>query len=160
MIRSLSIAFLTVALSACNTSAPARFFTLMPASATSAIGQQGIGDKVIAVGPVTIPASLNQAQIVVSKGDHEVDVRENERWASPLKDEITAALAARLASLVGGATVAADSQTAADHADVRILVDFARIELKPGDKVTLDAVWTVKSGGKDVSRHGRTVVSV
>lgn len=102
--------------------------TNKPVATQAPLGESA---KVIAVGPVTIPAALDQPQLVVSVGGHEVEVLEEHRWAAPLKDEITSALAARLSGLVSNATVTAYGQSAALNPNVRVLVDVSRFELRP-----------------------------
>ena len=148
---------LIAALAACASPAD-RFYTLMPATAatarsakTSAVG------KVVVVGPVTIPAAVDQPQMVINTGDHQV---ESERWAAPLKDEFTAALAARLGALLPAETVAAHHQSAGLDAAMRILVDVSRFELGPGDRASLDALWIIKNTADGSMRRGRTQVTV
>lgn len=155
---TVSIAFLA----GCVASAPARFYTLMPTNEpVAAEGTLSDSARVIVVGPVTIPAALDQPQLVITTGDHEVEVLEQHRWAAPLKDEVTSALAARLSRLAGDATVAAYGQSAALEPNVRILVDVSRFELRPQEKVVLDALWTIKTNdGATESRRGRTNLAV
>lgn len=159
-LRSLSIWFLAM-LAGCA-SAPDTYYTLMPESAMRAdtASTQGI-ERVIVVGPVTIPASLDQANMVISKGGHRIDVRESERWAGPLKEEFTSALAARLGLLVHNAAVVPYRQSAGTEPWVRIAVDVSRLDLGPGKQATLDALWVIKSSGKDsAEQRGRTQVTV
>jgi uncharacterized lipoprotein YmbA len=160
MTRFLWMMMLVGLCAGCASSAPARFYTLMPANdPTTARGTLSDSTKVIVVGPVTIPAALDQPQWVVSKGEHEVEVLEEHRWAAPLKDEITSALVARLAPLVGDAMVTAYAQSASLNPDVRILADISRFELRPGDKAVFEALWTIKTN--DVTaRRGHTHLTI
>jgi len=145
----------------CGGSVPARFYTLMPAGEpTAARGALSDGAELIVVGPVTIPAALDQPQWVVSKGEHEVEVLEQHRWAAPLKDEIASALAARLSRLLGDATVAAYAQSASLKPDVRILADISRFELHPGDRIVFEALWTVEAKDEGKVRRGLTRLSI
>jgi uncharacterized lipoprotein YmbA len=141
---------------------PVRFYTLMPTNEPVATqGAPSESATVVVVGPVTIPAALDQPQLVISTGGHEVEVLEEHRWAAPLKDEITSALAARLSGLVGSAMVTAYGQSAALDPNVRIFVDVSRFELRPKKEVVLDALWTIKSNGSaKESRRGRTNLAV
>ncbi|MGX2040405.1 PqiC family protein [Methylocaldum sp. MU1018] len=161
MIRFLSMILLIGLCTGCGGSAPARFYTLMPTDdPASARGTVGDGAEVIVVGPVTIPAALDQPQWVVTKSEHEVEVLEQHRWAAPLKDEITGALAARLSRLLGNATIAAYAQSASLDPDVRIQADISRFELIPGDRVVLDALWTIKANDEGAARHGHTRLTI
>ncbi|HYE35610.1 PqiC family protein [Methylocaldum sp.] len=145
----------------CGGSAPARFYTLMPTNdPATARGTLSDSTEVIVVGPVTIPAALDQPQLVITKGEHEVEVLEQHRWAAPFKDEITSALAARLSRLLGNATVAAYLQSGSLDPDVRILVDISRFELRPGDGGAFEALWTIKSNDERTARRGHTKLSI
>lgn len=146
---------------ACATSSPARFYTLMPANGPIATrGTLSDAGNVIMLGPVTVPAALNQPQWVVAKSEHELEVLEQHRWAAPLKDEITAALTARLSHLVRDATVAAYSQMASFDPSERILVDVSRFELRPGESVVFEALWTIKADQKTIARRGHTSLAI
>lgn len=160
MMRRLALCGLTLALAGCS-SAPDRFYTLMPdfrsgprPAATTTV------ERVVVVGPVTVPAALNQAQMVVSRGGQQMDVREAERWSAPLKEEFTAALAARLETLLPQLAVAVHHQSAGLDAELRIQVDVSRFELGPGRQTTLDALWVIKGGDPVAERRGRTRLAV
>lgn len=150
---------LTALLCGCA-SEPDTFYTLMPAASHPRSPSTTEVNRVIAVGPVTIPSGIDQAQLVINKGNHQLDIRESERWGSPLKDELNAALVARLGNVLANSTVVAYRQSAGVDAQIRILVDIARFELGPGNQASLDAVWTIKEGEESLEKRGRTVVSI
>jgi uncharacterized lipoprotein YmbA len=81
------------------TSAPVRYYTLtpppdktLPASETT---------LAIDVRVVHIPPQLNRSELMVRTGPTEVTLLENERWASPVKDEIKDALRLELQRRLG-----------------------------------------------------------
>ncbi|MGX2030722.1 PqiC family protein [Methylocaldum gracile] len=161
MIRFLWMTIFVSLFAGCGGSAPARFYTLMPANdLVAARGTLSDSAKIIVVGPVTIPAALDQPQLVVTKGEHEVEVLEQHRWAAPLKDEITSALAARLSRLVGDATVTAYAQSTSLDPNVRILIDISRFELRPKDRAVFEALWTIKMNDETAVRRGHTNVAI
>lgn len=161
MIRLLWTMIFAGLLAACAGSAPARFYTLMPVNEpVAARGTLSDAAKVIMLGPVTVPAALDQPQWVVTKSGHEVEVLEQHRWAAPLKDEITAALTARLSHLVRDATVAAYAQSASLDPSARILVDVSRFELRPGESVVFEALWTIKADKERTARRGHTSLAI
>ena len=82
--RCVLLVIATLALAACATSPPSRFYTLSgpPAPAAPATTLS------IAVGPVAIPAVVDRPEIVVSVGENEVWLDEFNRWASPLAEAI------------------------------------------------------------------------
>ncbi|NJD06578.1 MAG: membrane integrity-associated transporter subunit PqiC [Methylococcaceae bacterium] len=160
MTPRLALFGLTLVLAGCS-SAPDRFYTLMP---DSRAGPRPVAttkvERVVVVGPVTVPAMVNQAQLVITQGGQQMDVREAERWAAPLKEEFTAALAARLEALLPQMAVAVHHQSAGIDAELRIQVDVSRFELGPGRQTALDALWVVKSDDPTSERRGRTRLAV
>lgn len=156
MTRRLALFGLTLVLAGCG-SAPDRFYTLMPdARSGSRPAATAAVERVVVVGPVTVPAMLNQAQMVINQGGQQMDVREAERWAAPLKEEFTAALAARLEALLPQMAVAVHHQSAGIDAELRIQVDVSRFDLGPGRQTALDALWVVKGDDPAAERRGRT----
>jgi uncharacterized protein len=117
------------------TSAPIRYYTLtpsldntVPASATS---------LAIDVRIVHIPAQLNRAELMVRAGPTEVTLLENERWASPLNDEIKDALRLelqrRLAGMAGLRPV---------FARLTLDIDVQRLEAELGRHALLEVSWS------------------
>ena len=74
----------------------------------------------------------------------QVEVREDDRWASSLPDEIRYALIAGLSHQAG----AADAKTVARNGDVpvyQVAVDVQRFESWPGSHTLIDVVWDVRT---------------
>ena len=96
-----------VALAAGCASSPSHFYTLSatvaPVAATSKIS--------VVVGPVTVPAAVDQPQIVVSTGANQVTFDEFNRWASPLQDNIARVVAENLVAALGTPRVTLFPQT-------------------------------------------------
>jgi uncharacterized lipoprotein YmbA len=143
-------------------STPDSYYTLMPSTGPDFRSRTTLApNDLVVVGPVTIPAMLDQTQMVISKEGNEMDVRETERWTAPLKDEITAGLTARLSEMLPDITVVAYLQSAGSGAETRVTADFSRFQLGPGQQTVLDALWTIKrSGVEQALRRGRTQISV
>ena len=89
----ISIALAAAALAGCGTSAPARFYTLAPTAPRTGAPVHAS----VIVGPVTIPASVDQPQFVVQVAANRVEVDEFNRWVAPLNDSIARAVAGDLA---------------------------------------------------------------
>jgi uncharacterized lipoprotein YmbA len=147
--RGVSIAIAALALAACATSPPSRFFTLSgppaPPSPPSALS--------VVVGPVAVPGVVDRPEIVVSVGENEVWLDEFNRWASPLGEAIALATAENLSVALGTARATSLAQSAAGDADYRVSVEVQRFESSPGSYALLDAVFTVRR-----STDGRTAV--
>ena len=146
---------LAAALAAGCATAPSRFYSL--SSTSTADGTPATPAKVM-VGPVTIPASVDQPEFVVQVAPNRVEVDEFNRWVAPLSDGIARAVAGDLVVLLGTPDVAG-SQLANFTPDYRVTIDIQRFETTRGQGVTVEAVWTVRktAGGETVS--GRTVAS-
>ena len=140
-----------LALAACATTPPSRFYTLSgavpPASATSPLS--------IVVGPVTIPAVVDRPEIVIAVSENEVWLDEYNRWAGPLGEAIAVAAAEDLAAALGTLRATAAVQAATD-ADYRVSVEVQRFESAPGAYALLDAVFTVRRTSDGRSASGRT----
>jgi uncharacterized lipoprotein YmbA len=134
-------------------SAPSHYYTL---NATSTpVSVSAVRGKV-SVGPVTVPASVDQPQFVTQASPNRVDVDEFNRWASPLGDNIARVVAQNLVVLLGTPNVAIDP-LANFIPDYAVAIDVQRFESVRGQHTYLVAVWTVRStapGG--ATRSGRT----
>lgn len=81
---------------------PAKFYLLQPLAKTEAIQQETAHGhpQLIGVGPVEIPAYLDRPQIVTAGSGAEMQLDEFQRWAEPLRDNITQVLAENLKLLM------------------------------------------------------------
>ncbi|MCY0388865.1 PqiC family protein [Robbsia sp. Bb-Pol-6] len=139
-------------LGACAHTPDSRFFTLSgstPDNAGAAPGATVDGTALpmatpllIEVLPVNIPGQVSRPQIVSTTGAGDVKLEEYNRWASPLADEIGGALSQSLTRSLG----AIDSYRTPHPAGstvYRITVNVQRFESVPGERATIDAVWSV-----------------
>jgi uncharacterized lipoprotein YmbA len=136
----------------CST-APSRFYSL--ASTATADGTPPTSAAVM-VGPVTIPAAVDQPEFVVQVAPNRVQVDEFNRWVAPLNDSIARAVAGDLVVLLGTPEVA-NSQLANFVPDYRVTIDVQRFESIQGQAAVVEAVWTVRKTAGGVIRSGRTV---
>jgi len=129
-----------------------RFYTLSPTTTAAAPASR----LSLAVGPVSVPAAVDRPQIVVSTGANQVRLEEFDRWASPLKDEISRVVAENLVAMLGTAQVTQSPPTLSGAAVYRIAIEVQRFESAPGESAKMDAVWTVRRTKDDKSVTGRT----
>ena len=148
----ISIALVAVVAAGCST-APSRFYSR--ASVAKADGTPATPAAVM-VGPVTIPASVDQPEFVVQVAPNRVEVDEFNRWVSPLNDSIARAVTGDLVVLLGTPDVAS-AQMANFTPDYRVTIDVQRFESIQGQAATLEAVWTVRKAAGGETRSGRTV---
>ena len=147
----ISIAFFVTS-AGCSTT-PARFYSLD--STATADGAPAANASVM-VGPVTVPASVDQPEFVVQVAPNRVEVDEFNRWVAPLNDSIARAVAGDLVVLLGSPDVAS-SQLSNFNPDYRVTIDVQRFESIRGNAAVVEAVWTVKKTVGGETRSGRTV---
>jgi uncharacterized lipoprotein YmbA len=151
---SLAILCTLAALTAGCASSPSHFYTL---SATASPGSSVSKDS-IAVGPVSMPAAVDQPQIVVSTGTNQVTFDEFNRWASPLQDNVARVVAENLGAILGTPRVTLFPLTLNVEVDYRVQIEVRNFESVPGKLASLDAVWTVRRTKNGKSDTGRTSV--
>jgi hypothetical protein len=151
---ALPIACLLAALAAGCASPPARFYTLSATAAPSAAASK----LAVAVGPVSVPAAVDQPQIVVSTSANQVTLDDFNRWASPLQNNIARVVADNLVALLGTPRVTLFPQTLGADVDYRVQIEIRNFESAPGKYASLDAVWTVRRTKDGKTETGRTSV--
>ena len=149
-----SVAILAMLAAGCGSSQPSRFYALSPAKIPSATSS----DVSVAVGPVTVPAEVDRPQIVVNVGANQVRLDEFNRWASPLQNGISRAVAENLVLMLGTSRVTLSTQMLGVDADYRAAVEVQRFESAPGEAAALDAVWSVRRAKDGRTEMGRTTV--
>jgi uncharacterized protein len=134
-------------------SKPSRFYTLSAAPSPPATPS----DLSVTVGPVSVPAAVDRAQIVVALGPNQVRLDEFNRWDAPLQNAVARVVTENLVTLLGTPRVALSPQTLTT-ADYRVAIEVQRFESTLGEAATLDAVWTVSRTKDGKSQTGRTTV--
>ena len=107
-------------------------------------------DFLLEVMPVSVPPSLDQAYLAIRRGQTEIEFVDDERWASPLDNEIRSALAVRLAARLNTDDVDAGSAPS-DNAGRQVAtlrVRIRQLDVWPGSRVQLTAGWRVGFRGR------------
>jgi len=146
------IALAAVFLSACGTSATPRFYRL--ASSATPAGAPSMQTAVM-VGPVSVPAAVDQPQFVVQVSPNRVEVDEFNRWDAPLADSIARAVAGDLSVLLANPNVATAPMADFNPA-YTVTINVQRFESVKGGEALVDAVWVVRSAAGN-TRSGRTI---
>jgi hypothetical protein len=151
--RLILFALVAVVAAGCGTTAPARFFNLD----STAVADGGPATHgAVMVGPVSIPASVDQPQFVLQVAPNRVEVEEFNRWAAPLSDSIARVVAGDLVVLLGTPDIAA-AQLANFSPDYQVTIDVLRFDSIRGQAVVFEAMWAVRSKAGGYTRTGRTV---
>ncbi|WP_083654647.1 PqiC family protein [Burkholderia sp. SRS-W-2-2016] len=151
-----------IALAACS-SPSSRFYTLGGAAnadgAAPAVARTASAPAwLIEVAPVNVPPQVSRNQLVVQTGPTQVQLLEQERWASLPGDEIRRALSTDLTQQLG--TLDAFGTARPDDVAVyRIAMNVQRFESWPGSHALLDAVWSVRAVRSNAVMTCRSVVS-
>jgi uncharacterized lipoprotein YmbA len=153
--KRLAIALAAFALAACGASPRERYYTLTPEASAPVTGTSTLA---IAVGPVSVPAAVDQPQIVAQVAANQVALHEYHRWASPLKGEIARVLAADLAQELGTPRVWSWSHATFANADLQVVVDVQRFDSVLGEAVTIEALWTIRPFAAGPPKTGRSFV--
>lgn len=101
----------------------------------------------IDVQSVVVPAQVARNQLVARVSDTRVEVLEDERWASPLSDEIRAALSIATTQQLGGLNTRFSEEKGAVPI-YRVAADVQRFESWLGSRVVVDAIWSIRSPGE------------
>lgn len=155
VLRAWSAAGLLLALCACASSEPARFYGL------SAVGSPGTSLPATAAGvdggtvvlqTLRFPEYLNRPQIVTRSGANTFEFAEFDRWAEPLNVAFQRSLAVTLAGLLPRHTVVSQPLVRTE-ADYRIGGEVLRFDTDAAGLAVLEVQWTLERGGS-----GTTVV--
>ena len=139
-----------LALAACGTPPPTHFHSLMPTDIAALPGVPAASGVVVRLEPIRVPAQVDQAQWLVQLGDDSMAVLEQERWASPLRDELQQALMEEL--IVGQGAIDARTQPA-PSAVARVAIDVRRFDSLPGREARIQGSWTITgSDARNASR--------
>jgi uncharacterized protein len=117
------------------TSAPVRYYTLTPTPDKTLPALETI--LAIDVQVVHTPPQLNRAELMVRAGPTEVTLLENERWASPVNDEIKDALRLELQRRLGRMTGLRPAFTR-----LTLDIDVQHLEAELGQYALLEASWS------------------
>ncbi|MCP1118352.1 PqiC family protein [Robbsia andropogonis] len=166
--------FLGLALAGCANSPDSQYYTLS-GGGTGAIsttcgaqrpaqnGQScGTADPahplMIEMTPVNIPDAVARPQLVTSTKQGQVDIQDYHRWSGPLADEIGGALSTSLTQALPAIDVyrAPRPKGATVY---QLTVNIRRFESVPGERATIDAVWSVVRSTDHLTMTCQSIVS-
>lgn len=150
-------AALVAALFGCRSSPPDYFYTLK-STAQSAPATPAAEPLSIVVGPVTIPAIVDRPQMVAYRGNNQVTLAEQSRWAEPVVSAVPRVIAEDLSKLLGAQVSTVTTQTLPDPR-FRVALDVQRFEAVLGQAVTVEVLWTVSTPKSGPRKTGRSVVN-
>jgi uncharacterized protein len=134
------------------TSAPVRYYTLTPPPDKTLPASEAT--LTVDVRVVHTPPQLNRAELMVRTGPTEVTLLENERWASPVNDEIKDALRLELQRRLGRMTGSRPAFT-----KLTLDIDVRHLEAEFGRYALLEASWTATLSAAGQRSNGARVTT-
>lgn len=127
----------------CGCSSPKTSYYALSASP---IPQSSTGGQLVRVmvGPVSLPDSVNQSQLVTQSSNNEIEVSKYDRWAGSLKGDVGRVIAANLGRELNISNIWSFSQSTQTNFDYQILIDVQNLNSKLGDSVFVDVLWTIR----------------
>jgi len=149
-LRQAALVSCLLVLAACGSQPPTHFHSLMPTDVAARPRTPAANGIAVRLEPVRVPAQVDQPQWLVQLADDSMAVLEQERWASPLRDELQQALLEEL--IVGQGAI--DARTLpAPGAVARVAIDVRRFDSLPGREARIQGSWTITgSDARSASR--------
>jgi hypothetical protein len=102
----------------------------------------------VMVGPVSLPALIDQPELVVQDGANSVKLYTHQRWAGSLKNDVERVVASNLTQELSTPHVWSYSQSLQTQFNYQIFLDVQSLESQLGREVILDVVWAIKPMNK------------
>ena len=136
------------ALAACGTAPVVHLHSLMPSDAAPAVElgarPRPAAPMVVVLEPIRMPSQVDQPQWLVQLPDGSLASLEQERWASPLRDEFRQAVLETLIVRYGAVERRHLGSGAASAASaLRVGIDVRRFESLPGREARIEGSWTI-----------------
>lgn len=161
-LASLAMVALAAALAGCAGSPQVRYYTLTAPLSPSETPPPAVGNFAIDVVSVSVPAQVDQPQLMLRSGSGQLTAQYSERWSSPLPDELRNALSDTLTRQLGVPDIR--QLAAAPGQQVwRVQVDVQRFDVSTAGPAVIDATWRVRplqGGGGGLLCRNRVEVPV
>lgn len=106
--------------------------------------QAPLEDLVLGLGPVTVPAYLDQSEMLDLVGPYEMKYSEQNRWVEPLGDQLYRTLADNLRSRLSPDAILAFPWYATDGVNLAVEVSFNPIRLGDSREWQGGAAWVIR----------------
>ena len=159
MTKRLIAMLLGVLLSGCTSTPATEFYVLEASNQGTPATIHGEKQQLIGIGPISIPALLDNQKIVTRSSGNTVQIAEFQQWASPLQDNLLQALTRNLSALQPNNIVRTYPWSIHGTVDRQIIVDIVRFDSTPGKSANLEANWTIKNETSNtVLKSGHSVI--
>lgn len=138
--------FLVTLLSSCiNTPLP-DYYVLTPQRSGTLVSRD-MSAVALGLGPITIPETINRANIVTPLDSNQLEVAEYHRWSEPLIDNISRVVITNIADRLGVNKVYAYPWLG-NQIDYQVKIDVLQMTGTPDGSVYLQARWQILTGEK------------
>jgi uncharacterized lipoprotein YmbA len=138
-------------LTACAASRPTHFYTLAAVSSPAGAPAVDASARVVALGPVSLPSTVDRPQIVTRNGAYGVTVAANASWAGDLNEMVSRVLVEDLAARLPSDRIVSFPRVANPTYDLRVAVDISRFDVGPQGDADVAASWQVYGAASDKS---------
>jgi len=140
-------AWLILVLSGCGTSPKTSFYHLEQTVSPQLTRLEG--GITLGIGPVNIAPYLDRPQIVTRLSQHKLELSEFNRWAEPLKSNISRVIAVELSNLlVSNRVFILPRQNKDIPLDYRLSIEISRFDGQLGKDANLIARWSIYDNNK------------
>ena len=143
----LSIILSAMAVAACGTSSPARYYGLVPVESSAAY--EVADEFAVIVGPMRVAEYLNRSQIVTRDDGVSLDVADFDRWSEPLSRSFQRTVTDNIAILLGSDRVLDFPAYAEIDSGYFLPAQVTRFDAESGGTAVLEIQWIIRDK-KDV----------
>ena len=157
---TMTVCSLFLLIAGCGSSPDSSFYTLnaIPRAAPTPVSTEVHTSISVKVGPVTIPDTLDQSQIVTRSGPNSLDLNEFNRWGGDLQTDFQRILGENISILLPTDHVVLYQEIMLLPVDFQVIVNVREFEGQLGGTVTLNADWSVVRFDKEKSVIARKSV--
>ncbi len=130
-----------------------RYYSLPPVD-VAGLAPVGHLKGILAVGPVTLAEQIDQPQLVIRRSPTQVEFKERDLWAGPLREAVRQQMIDTLAILLDNKRVVPFPWSGAEVPRYRIAVEVMDMTATPGGQARLSLAWSV------YRRHGDKPIKV
>jgi hypothetical protein len=151
----------TLLLTGCASAPDAHFYTLLGNSGVPYGSDNATSSGAsIAIGSVTLPETVDRAELVIRTGANRVMVMDSQRWAESLKSAIPRVIADDVSKLLGGAMVSVQSDNASRDAKYLVSIDITRFDSTLNEAATIEAFWSVRLAAGGPTKSGKSAFRI
>ena len=118
-------------------------------------------DRLIGIGPITLPAYLKRNQIVTRNSENELKLAEFHLWAEPLKENIARVLMENLSNLLNTNRIIIYPWRASSSVAYQVILDVVRFDVGTDGNAVMKVYWTVygRDGKEELFKKKSTFLS-